>query len=469
LKEFNNTFNKKNIQNCRDISEIYDNIFKKGYDDELDNYKKELLEITKYKDILKNIIETFFSDKIKKFEIKYEKEIIYITKTKLKKCQPKMKNGYLNLDGEKFYHKIINKKDYLTTDELEKMNLKKQTLLDKLRSRTEFLYNSYLKEISKNTSFYDNLDNCVSFVDYIKSAVKCSIKNNYVKPELDYTNDKSYFDIKDIRHPIIECINKDIPYVSNDISLNNVNKGLVLSGVNGSGKSSLLKNVGIILVIAQAGYYVPCKSLKYTPFNNILTRIKGNDNIYTNSSSFTVEMEELSNILKKTNENSLVLIDELCKGTEVMSATSLSIAVIKDLIDNKKSKFILTTHLHKIFTHNIIQNYIKTNDISLKHLSIEINDDEIIYTRKLKDGSCKPNYGLQIAKALGVDINIINNALKINNEFQNKTNDIVTVKRSIYNKDVFMTECNVCKITENLETHHIIEQKFSNKNGFILS
>jgi len=339
--------------------------------------------------------------------------------------------------------------------------------LEKLRIRTEELYTDYLRSLSAHRDFYERMDKVVSLIDYIKSGVKCAKVNNYVKPIIDEEEKESYFDIKGIRHPIIENVNKEIPFISNDIRLDNKNKGMIISGINGIGKSSLLKNVGINLVIAQSGYYVPCKYMKYTPFTSILTRIKGNDNIYTNSSSYTVEMQELSNILKKTDCRSLVLIDELSKGTEIASAHSLTIAIIKHLIVEKKSRFILTSHLHSIFKNDIIKDLSHSCELLIKHLSIDIKEDEIIYTRKLTEGPSKTEYGLEIARTLGIDSTIINEAIKIRDAFLNQSQEMTT-KQSLYNNNLYMNVCEICGSNQQLETHHIVEQKDANEDGFIL-
>lgn len=470
LNNFNNIFIEDNIRYCRDIQEIVSNIFQTNYNIELDKLSNKLENVKVYRNKLKLLIDNFLSTKnISKYETKFDKNLIYITKTKLKIIKPNMKDNFLIIGEEKFYHKVLNKKDYLTTDKLEKINRDEYLTLDKLRVKTEKLYTDYLKELINKQDFYDKLDNIIGFIDYIKSGTRCAIENNYIKPILDYEEEESYFDIKNIRHPIIETINKDIPFVKNNLRLDKKTKGLILSGINGTGKSSLLKNIGLIIVIAQSGYYVPSTYMKYRPFNKILTRIKGNDNIYTNSSSFMVEMQELSNILKKADNKSLILIDELARGTEHASTHGLTIAVINDFIYKKKSRFILTSHLHSIFTNENIKKMYNNKDIFIKHLSIEIEKDNIKYLRKLTEGSSLTNYGILVAKSFGIENSIINDAMKIKNNYLNVSNDIINIKRSLYNKNVYMTECELCKKTKNLETHHIIEQKEANVSGFILS
>ena len=207
------------------------------------------------------------------------------------------------------------------------------------------------------------------------------------------------------------------------------------SGIDGV----LSMALGISIIMAQAGMFVPCKSMSFYPFSNILTRIKGNDNIFSNSSSFQIEMIELCNILQKSNEKSLVLVDELCKGTEQASSHSLTLSVIDDLVNNKKCKFIITTHMHSIFKDDLFKQLIKTNKIFTKYMEVEITKGEIIYKRKLADGSSGEIYGLEIARMLGIDSNIISKAMTIRNKFLNVSNEIVSTKKSKYNSKKYMT------------------------------
>ena len=462
IEEYENIFEVENNKFCRDIFETTTNIFKEGYNEELDKLSSQILEIKKYKKDLKNEVNKFMSQFSKRGQIVYDKtNLLFVSKAKLKIFLKKSTNVELK-------SKEYNKKSYIYTDKLEKYNKKEVKLLENLRQQITDSFNVYIQELSSNRLFYEKLEEIVALIDFTNSGYKCALINNYVKPELNTDTTKSNFDIQDLRHPIVEKINKNVPFISNSLKLDENTNGLLLSGLNGCGKSSLLKNIGVIIIIAQSGLYVPCKYMKYTPFNNVLTRIKGNDNIFTNSSSYTVEIQELNNILRKTNDKSLVLIDELCRGTEQASSHSLTISVIQELIEEKQSIFVLTSHMHSIFNHKII-NDLKINEkLLIKHMSIEMKGDEIIYKRKLVDGPCDITYGLEIARHLGIHDRIINNATKIRNDFLKKTNDILPLKKSVYNKDLYMKSCEICKSEDRLETHHIIEQEHANDNGFLL-
>ena len=471
LDDYKKIFNEK-VEYCRDIQEITTSIFVRDYNKEIDKLSDELLHINKYRDKVRNIINEYIKEKLKinKYSLKDEKNLFGITKAKLKlikKCMDE--NGYLIYKDEKFYHKRMNNKDYLSTEKLDENNIKENRKIQKLRELTEKKYTEYLKELSKKQVFFKKLDKNISYIDFIKSGAKCAVINYYTKPIIDHEEEESYFDMEEFQHPIIKKINQDIPFISNSLKLNSKTNGMILSGVNGTGKSSLMKNIGINIIIAQAGYYVPCKKMKYVPFTKILTRIKGNDNIYTNSSSYVVEIAELKNIIQKADNKSLVLIDEACRGTELSSAHALTISITDFISKNSKSKFILTTHLHSIFKNDIIKKLRESKKLMVKHLSIGIEEDGTIsYLRKLVDGESDSKYGLEIAKSLGIDKSIISNAFKIRNDFNHKPRKIVVKKKSKYNKNVFIDSCKLCNSTEQLETHHIIEQKEANGEGYII-
>ena len=228
-----------------------------------------------------------------------------------------------------------------------------------------------------------------------------------------------------------------------------------------SHNSSLMKTVGVLVTMAQAGYYVPCKSMKYSVFNKIMTRIVGNDNILTNSSSFQVEIKELISILNRADKNTLVLIDELSRGTENISAVSLTVATIKEFSNEMKNKFIITTHLHKIF------NYVGDLDnVSIKHISIKEENGILKYDRELKDGPSPTSYGLLVAKMMDIHPRVLAQAEKVRKDLLLLQSSVLSTKRSRYNKNLYMNECDVCKTTEELNTHHIREQNEADENGF---
>ena len=474
IKNFRKKFNIlkiKNISSC-DIDSLNEVIFKKNINTDLDNLIDKLNIIKKFKSEILSFMKQFFDSRTKgkyKFKGVFETNYNYISITKSK---VNLFNKHKDTDDRMKQYKIIQtgkSKFFLSSVVLDEKFNEERIILDKINNRQFIIFKKYLNNLQKNKEYFTHMEYIIGFIDFIKSNVKTSKINDYKKPIIIDNDEDSFFDIKEFRHPIIEKINKSTEFIKNSLLLDSDNLGMILTGDNGIGKSSLLKSIGVCIIMAQSGMFVPCKSMSFYPFKNILTRIKGNDNIFSNSSSFQIEMIELCNILQKSNENSLVLMDELCKGTEQASSHSLTLSVINELVHQKKSKFIITTHMHSIFKDDLFKELMKTNKIFTKYMLVEITNGEIIYKRKLLDGCSGEIYGLEIARMLGIDSDVINKAIEIRNRFLNVSNEIVSTKKSKYNSKKYIVKCELCGVKEQdqLETHHIIEQKDSNDNGFL--
>jgi DNA mismatch repair protein MutS len=250
-------------------------------------------------------------------------------------------------------------------------------------------------------------------------------------------------------------LDKNEAYVPNDICLGQETKGILLFGTNAVGKTSLIKSIGICVIMAQAGLYVPC-NLEYCPYEYIFTRIIGNDNIFKGLSTFSVEMSELRVILQKCNQRSLILGDELCSGTEIDSALSIFISGVEHMY-SKNSSFIFATHFHAL------QNFKEIKDmknLAMKHLTVEYNQEikKLVYGRVLQDGPGESVYGLEVCKALMLSDTFLKRAYEIRNQYCNKTT-VLTMKQSPYNKDKLKGICEFCKKNMGTEIHHLKYQK----------
>lgn len=307
-----------------------------------------------------------------------------------------------------------------------------------------------------------NLTNMVSILSDMDVSIthaKNALEFCYQRPKLDKKSTKSYIQASKLRHPIIERIQTQYTYIPNDISLGQDKDGWLLYGINASGKSSLMKAIGLNIIMAQAGSFVPCESLMLRPYQYIFTRISGADNIYRGMSSFTVEMTELRNILNRCNENSLVLGDELCAGTEALSALSIVASGIESLAQ-KKASFVFATHLHELLQLECIPENV---DVYHIHIEIDENTGSIIYDRHLSKGSGHPYYGLEVCKALQLPDDFLRRAHMYRRKIQDQPNTIVNEKKSNYNKTLFMDTCQVCG-KKSTETHHIMYQKNAEVN-----
>jgi len=333
------------------------------------------------------------------------------------------------------------------------------------------LFNNYFDEFLKNMYFnyIGYLDNLVQFIEDVDisycNACK-AIRYNYNRPIIK-EKDKSYFKAKGIRHPIIERINTEVLYISNDIELgdneyNEYNKdGMLIYGINSSGKSSLMKSIGLSIIMAQSGMYVSSKEFIYSPYKKIFTRIGVQDNIFVGRSSFTQEMYELRNIFQNADENSLVIGDEICNGTEENSALSLVASTIK-ILSEKQATFIFASHLHRLVELDIIKNIEK---LDIKHLKITEKNGLIIYDRKLSDGNGSQEYGIMVAQTLDMPDEFIKYANNVRIEIKNEVN-IFDAKSNRYNGTKYSSSCQICG--ENYdEIHHIRFQRDANKNKYV--
>jgi DNA mismatch repair protein MutS len=337
-------------------------------------------------------------------------------------------------------------------------------------SMKDLITSVYIKFVSNMEQFQSDLESIIHFVTlvdilYTKSSI--AKKYNYCKPQIVEAN-KSCIHAKNLRHTLIEQFQTNEIYVSNDVALGNDNtNGILLYGTNAVGKTSLIKALGIAIVMAQAGLYVPCSSFQYKPYKYIFSRIIGNDNIFKGLSTFAVEMSELRTILRLVDENSLVLGDELCSGTETMSAISIFVAGIQRL-HKCKSSFIFATHLHEIVDFEEITSL---SSVKMKHMSVvyDKEQDMLIYDRKMKDGPGNNMYGLEVCKSLNLPDDFITSAYEIRTKYCPQTGSLLSLKTSHYNANKIVNMCEKCGKKPGEEVHHLSHQKDANEDGIIVN
>lgn len=329
----------------------------------------------------------------------------------------------------------------------------------KLATKLQEKFNIECNIISdKFSDSYNYWPKKIGFLDFLNSGAICANKLGYSKPELIETTN-SFFNAKNLRHPIVEVISKDIEYHPHSISLGENLKGILLYGINSSGKSTLMKSIGLNIILAQIGYYVSAEEFKISPYKSLFTRISGNDNIFRGLSSFMVEMVELMAILKRNNNNTLVIGDEICRGTEEKSANIL-VAYMLEKLSKSDTTFITATHLHQIAEMPSVKQLTNVKAMHLK-VDYDIESDMLIYSRNLQEGQGDKFYGVQVAKFVMKDQEFNKRTLELEQEYGNK------VKTSHYNSDNWMIECYFCKSHEKLETHHINWQKDCKDNRVI--
>lgn len=310
------------------------------------------------------------------------------------------------------------------------------------------------------------ISKCASKLDVIVCKTYVANENKYYKPTIDVSSEKSYLKAKGLRHCLIEKIQENEIYVENDISLGVENEmGILLYGTNAVGKTSLIRAIGVAVIIAQCGMYVPCSSFLFKPYNAIFSRILGNDNLFKGLSTFAVEMSELRTIINLSDENSLVLGDELCSGTETESALSIFAAGLKYLYKNESS-FIFATHFHEIIHFDEIS---EMNKLSLKHLEVSYDAENecLVYDRKLKEGSGPRIYGLEVCKSLYMNNDFLEDAFNIRNKYFPEARGILSGGVSKYNATKVRGMCEICNEQIGSEVHHLQQQKDADDKGFI--
>ena len=333
----------------------------------------------------------------------------------------------------------------------------------------ELYYNDFVNKFIENNNILDDLIQFISEIDILQCKCFIASKYNYCKPIIT-ESDKSFFNFTGIRHCLIEQLNTREIYVTNDLELGNTNKkdysnGVLLYGTNAVGKTSFIKSIGISIIMAQAGLFVPCKTFEYYPYNYIFTRILGNDNIFKGLSTFAVEMSELRTILQFSNKNSLILGDELCSGTESDSALSIFVSGLEELHKNESS-FMFATHFHEIVKYEEVKNL---NKIKLYHMEVIFDKctNKLMYDRKLKEGPGDSMYGLEVCKSLNLPQNFLDRAHELRVKYNNVYKNILDMDTSKYNSKKVKGLCEMCKINIGTEIHHLEYQKNANKNDYL--
>jgi DNA mismatch repair protein MutS len=349
----------------------------------------------------------------------------------------------------------------------------------KMRIVIENIFTEFIKNIQNNfeTDIQIIVD-MVTMIDVVQNQVYIALKNKYCKPVIKKqanaktkaktnASDDSFVNARDLRHCLIEHINTNELYVTNDIELGNTTEqnGILLYGTNAVGKTSLIRALGIAIIMAQAGLYVPCSSFEYIPYKSIFTRILGNDNLFKGLSTFMVEMSELRVILKSANNYGLILGDELCSGTEMDSAISIFVAGLKKLHDAKCS-FIFATHMHEINKYEEVE---AMDRLSMKHLEVTYNKerDILVYDRKLKDGPGFSMYGLEVCRSLHLPEDFLKYANEIRLKYRNNDQSILSAKPSKYNAKKIRNMCEMCNNEMGTEIHHLQHQKNADQRNFI--
>jgi DNA mismatch repair protein MutS len=485
------------IQKCGTIhtmSSMDENIIQPGISENVDRISREYNQscelFDKIRGFFNDIMKTQSSDEtdyIKIHETEKSGSSLQITKKRTTTLKPLLEKIAQNIDGEKTliitpdFHIPLKDIRFVkssasskTNDEIEFPQLTR--LIHNIVSFKERLYEEISKEYLKflgefERNWYESiihLSKYIAKIDVLQSKAYSAREYNYCRPIIHESAEKSFVDIRELRHPLIEHIQQNEIYVTNDICLGfgpEKMDGVLIYGTNAVGKTSFIRAVGISVIMAQSGMYVPCSYFQYHPYTSIFSRILGNDNIFKGLSTFAVEMSELRVILKMADEKSLILGDELCSGTETESALSIFTAGLIDL-HQKQSTFLFATHFHEICKYDEV---LALDRLKMKHMSVHYDKelDCLVYDRKLKDGTGNRMYGLEVCQSLYLPQDFLEKAYEIRGKYFENARGELTHDLSSYNKKKIVGKCEICNDELAKETHHLSPQRLSNKDGFI--
>ena len=239
-------------------------------------------------------------------------------------------------------------------------------------------------------------------LDCLVSFAEVSVKNNYCRPDIEEENSIS---LKGSRHPVLEQIEE--VFIPNDVSINKSNRTMIITGPNMAGKSTFMRQIALICLMAQIGCFVPAKSAKLSVVDRIFTRIGATDDLTSGQSTFMVEMSGVSLILNNATSKSLILMDEIGRGTSTFDGVSIAWSVAEHINNKIGAKTLFATHYHvltKLEQHEGIENY----NIAVKEV-----EDDIIFLRKIKKGGTDKSYGIHVAKLAGMPKSVITKAQEI--------------------------------------------------------
>ena len=329
-------------------------------------------------------------------------------------------NSFKNLVPDYYIRKqtLANAERYIIPElkELEDTILGAE---DKLYALEYELYTAVRNKIASEVLRIQQTAKAIAKIDVLTSLAFVAERNQYVRPEV---NDAGVIDIKEGRHPVVEKMIPNDMFISNDTYLNDKNnKVAVITGPNMAGKSTYMRQSALIVLLAQIGSFVPAKSANIGIVDRIFTRVGASDDLASGQSTFMVEMNEVANILRNATNKSLLILDEIGRGTSTFDGLSIAWAVIEH-ISNKKilgAKTLFATHYHELTELEG-----KIESVNNYCIAVKEKGDEIVFLRKIVKGGADKSYGIQVAKLAGVPSVVIERAKEIVTELSNA--DITT-------------------------------------------
>ena len=421
LASYNSAFSKdvlKRFDTLKDIYELLDasivddppylmhdgGLIKDGFSSEVDKYRNSKVDGKKW--LAKLEQEERDKTGIKNLKIKYSKISGYLFE---------ISNAYKGEVPSYFVRKqTLSNAERYTTKELSELSNAILNADDRLASLEYEVFQEIRHSISLETLRIKNTASDIAKIDLLSNFAYVAKINKYVCPSI---NDKGIIKIIDGRHPVIEKINKSEEFISNDTNLDESNFIDIITGPNMAGKSTYMRQVALIALMAHIGSFVPAKVADICILDRIFTRVGASDDLARGKSTFMVEMSEVSNIVNNASRDSLIILDEIGRGTSTYDGLSIAWAVVEYISNKIKAKTLFATHYHELTElENIV---LGVNNFNIAVLE---NDDDIKFLRKIVRGKAKKSYGIAVAKLAGLPNEIIDNSKKHLNDLVNKGN-----------------------------------------------
>ena len=312
--------------------------------------------------------------------------------------------------GERFINQDLKEKEALILSAEEKRQVLEKQLFIELQ-----------KEIQTYTRQIQRLSMVISEIDVLCSFAKISANNQYVRPSF---NHKRLVIIKEGKHPVIDKVLQKNQYVANDILLDKNTDMLLITGPNMGGKSTYMRQLALIVIMAQMGCYVPAKEANLMIFDQIFTRIGASDDLISGQSTFMVEISEANYALRKATVNSLLLFDEIGRGTSTYDGMALAQSMIEYVATNVKAKMLFSTHYHEL---TMLEDKLPT----LKNVHVEVKEqvDEVTFLYKVKEGAMGKSYGVNVAVLAGLPLDVVNRARQILRDLEKERQQFIPTKQ----------------------------------------
>lgn len=387
-------------------------IIKTGYHEEVDKYKASK---TNGKEWLANLeAEEREKTGIKTLKIKYNRIFGYCIE---------VTNTFKNQVPDYYIRKqtLANGERY-TTDRLEELQNSILGAEEKLNQLEYELFCDIRDTIAENLKRIQKTSHCIATLDVLISLSRVATANNYVRPEI---NEEGVIDIKDGRHPVIEKLIQDGMFVANDTKLDDAKDRIaIITGPNMAGKSTYMRQVALIVLMASIGSFVPAAHADISICDRIFTRVGASDDLASGQSTFMVEMNEVANILRNATTKSLLILDEIGRGTSTFDGLSIAWAVVEYIAKVVKAKTLFATHYHELTELEG-----KLDGVNNYCIAVTNHDQDIVFLRKIIPGGADQSYGIDVASLAGVPKPVIDRAKEISAELSDA--DIIATAKKI--------------------------------------